>query len=129
MKRTQKFFICRHCHNLVGLIDNAGVPMICCGEPMTELVPNSSDGAAEKHLPVVTVEGCIVKVKVGSTAHPMEEAHSIKWIYVETTRGGQRVSLQPGEAPEAIFSVLNDKPVAVYAYCDLHGLYKVDVNV
>jgi superoxide reductase len=69
----KKFYLCKHCGNLVGMVHNSGVPIICCGEPMNELVPNTTDGAAEKHVPVVSIEGNMVTVEVGSVAHPMVE--------------------------------------------------------
>ena len=123
----QKFFICKHCGNLIGLIQNKGVPMVCCGEEMTQLVPNTVEASAEKHLPVVTVLENAIGVKVGSAPHPMEEAHHISFVYVETERGGQRKCLKIGEAPELKFSFADDKPIAVYAYCNLHGLWAAAV--
>lgn len=122
-----KFYKCSHCGNLVGMIHDAGVPIVCCGEKMTELVPGSVDAAAEKHVPVIRVEGDTVTVSVGSVAHPMAEEHFIEWIYLQTERGGQRRCLAPGEAPEATFALAGEKPVAAYAYCNLHGLWKADV--
>ena len=127
MCNNQKFFICKHCGNLFGLIENKGVPMICCGEEMHELVPNTVEASTEKHLPVVTVLGDNISVEVGSVPHPMEDAHYISFIYVETECGGQRKCLKPGAAPQASFCFTEDKPVAVYAYCNLHGLWKTDV--
>jgi len=124
---TQKFFICKHCSNLIGLIDNREVPMMCCGEKMSELVPNTVEASTEKHLPVVTVSGDSISVQVGSVSHPMEEAHSIKFVFVETERGGQRKSLKVGEEPKLSFSFSDDKPTAVYAYCNLHGMWKTDI--
>lgn len=88
MSQEQKFFICKHCGNLVGMIHNAGVKIICCGEPMTELVPNTTDAAGEKHLPVVEVSGKQVTVSVGSVPHPMTEEHHIAWVYLQTAKGG-----------------------------------------
>ncbi|MCL2159458.1 MAG: desulfoferrodoxin [Oscillospiraceae bacterium] len=123
----QKFFICKQCGNLIGLIQNKGVPMVCCGEEMTQLVPNTVEASAEKHLPVVTVLENAIGVKVGSAPHPMEEAHHINFVYVETERGGQRKSFKIGEAPEIEFSFADDKPIAVYAYCNLHGLWAAAV--
>lgn len=87
MSQEQKFFICKHCGNLVGMIHNAGVKIICCGEPMTELVPNTTDAAGEKHLPVVEVSGKQVTVSVGSVPHPMTEEHHIAWVYLQTAKG------------------------------------------
>lgn len=122
-----KFFICEHCGNLVGVIHDSGVPMICCGQKMTQLIPDTVEASVEKHLPVVTVDGDKVKVEIGSVAHPMAEEHSILWVYLQTNKGGQRKNLAVGEAPVAEFSLLDEKPVAVYAYCNLHGLWKTEV--
>ena len=122
-----KFFICKHCGNLVGVINDAGVPMMCCGQKMTQLIPGTVEASVEKHLPVVTVDGDKVKVEIGSVAHPMAEEHSILWVYLQTDKGGQRKNLAVGEAPVAEFSLLDEKPVAVYAYCNLHGLWKTEV--
>lgn len=127
MCSDQKFFICKHCGNIIGLILNKGVPMMCCGENMTELIPNEAEAATEKHLPKVTVSGDGISVQVGSTSHPMEEAHNIVFVYVETERGGQRKCLKSGEAPEVAFKFTDDKPMAVYAYCNLHGLWKTEI--
>ena len=127
-QHDQRFFICKHCGNLVGMIHNAGVPIICCGEPMQELVANSTEAAGEKHLPVVKVEGDKVSVEVGSTHHPMTEEHSIQWIYLETKHGGQRKRLCPDEAPKAEFALTDDEPVSVYAYCNLHGLWRTMIE-
>ncbi len=122
-----KFFICEHCGNLVGVINDAGVPMMCCGQKMTQLIPGTVEASVEKHLPVVTVDGDKVKVEIGSVAHPMAEEHSILWVYLQTDKGGQRKNLKVGEAPAAEFSLLDEKPVAVYAYCNLHGLWKTEI--
>lgn len=122
-----KFFICEHCGNLIGVINDAGVPMMCCGQKMTQLIPGTVEASVEKHLPVVTVDGDKVKVEVGSVAHPMAEEHSILWVYLQTDKGGQRKNLKVGEAPIAEFSLLDEKPVAAYAYCNLHGLWKTEI--
>ena len=125
---SNRFFICRICGNLIGMVHNSGVPMICCGEEMQELEPNTVDASQEKHVPV-TATCCDnqVKVTVGSVAHPMVPEHHIEWIYLETEKGGQRKGLKPGEEPVAEFAVLDDKPLAAYAYCNLHGLWKADL--
>ena len=119
----RKFFICKHCGNIVGMVFDATVPMMCCGEKMTELVPNTTDAAQEKHVPVISVDGNVVTVKIGSAPHPMTEAHLITWVYLETEKGGQRKVLHAGEAPEVKFALVDDKPLAAYAYCNLHGLW------
>lgn len=120
-----KFFRCDHCGNFVGVINDAGVPMMCCGQKMTEVVAGTTDAAVEKHVPVVTVDGNIVKAVVGSVEHPMIEEHYIEWIALETEKGVQRKTLKAGDAPEAEFALTaDDKVVAAYAYCNLHGLWK-----
>ncbi|MBQ4052533.1 MAG: desulfoferrodoxin [Clostridia bacterium] len=125
--KEQKFYICEHCGNMVGLVKDAGVPLVCCGQKMTYLEPNTTEAATEKHLPVVTVEGNEVRVEVGSVAHPMTAEHSIEWIYLQTTKGGQRKALAPNEAPVATFVLADEELVAVYAYCNLHGLWKTEI--
>ena len=122
-----KFFVCEHCGNLVGVIHDAGVPMMCCGQKMTQLIPGTVEASVEKHLPVVTVDGDKVKVEIGSVAHPMAEEHSILWVYLQTDKGGQRKNLAVGEAPAAEFALYGEKPEAVYAYCNLHGLWKTEI--
>jgi len=128
MQNHTKFFLCKHCGNLTGLIDNKGVPLVCCGEPMAELVPNTVEASVEKHLPVATMTGDILTVEVGSVPHPMVAEHYILFVYVETLNGGQRKRLEVGSAPTCQFSFTGDKPVAVYAYCNLHGLWKTEIN-
>lgn len=120
-----KFYLCKHCGNIVAKVKDSGVPIVCCGEAMSEILPNTTDGAAEKHVPVFAVEGNTVRVTVGSVAHPATEAHHIEWIALETTSGNQRKALDPLGNPEACFAMCDgDKVVAVYAYCNLHGLWK-----
>lgn len=128
MRKRQQFYLCKHCGNLVGMVNNTGVPLVCCGEPMEELVPNTRDASQEKHVPVVTVNENNVLVQVGSAAHPMEEKHYIEWIYLETAKGGQRKNLVPREKPESSFALTEDELLAVYAYCNLHGLWKTELK-
>ena len=127
MKNT-KFYVCEHCGNLVEMVNDAGVKPICCGQAMTELLPNTVEASGEKHIPTVKVEGSVVTVNVGSVNHPMEDVHYIEWVYVKTQRGGQRKYLNPGEAPNVTFHLGDDKAVAVYAYCNLHGLWMTELN-
>ena len=122
-----KFYICRHCGNIIGMVNDAGVPVVCCGEKMEALVANTVEASTEKHLPVVTVKDDVVEVKIGSVEHPMLPEHYIQWVYVQTENGGQRKALKPGDAPEVTFSLKDDKAVAVYAYCNLHGLWMTEV--
>ena len=120
-----KFYKCNHCGNVIGKVVDSKVPVVCCGEKMEELVANTVDASAEKHVPVVTkVDDCTIKVEVGSVPHPMTPEHHISFIYVETENGGQRKALKPGRDPGATFCVGDEKVVAVYEYCNLHGLWK-----
>ncbi len=127
MCENNRFFICSHCTNIVGMINSSGVPVVCCGEPMKQLVPGTVDASLEKHVPVVSVKCKTVTVNVGSVEHPMTDEHYIMWVYLETTKGGQRKCLSPGEAPTVTFKLDDEKAVAVYAYCNLHGLWKTDI--
>ena len=122
-----KFYICEKCGNLVGLIHESGAPLVCCGQKMTKLEAGVVEASREKHIPVVTVEGSSVKVVVGSVLHPMSEEHNISWVYLQTDKGGQRKNLAVGEEPVVTFSLADEKPIAVYAYCNLHGLWKADI--
>jgi superoxide reductase len=107
------------------MIKDGGVPMMCCGKAMKELIPGTSDGAVEKHVPVCSVDGNKVTVTVGSVEHPMADVHYIEWIALETAKGAQRKVLNPGDKPCAEFTLTDDDSVvAVYAYCNLHGLWK-----
>jgi superoxide reductase len=124
---NKKFYICEHCKNLVEVINNSGVPMVCCGQKMTELCAGTVEASHEKHIPVVSVNGSEVSVNVGSVEHPMSSEHSILWVYLETDKGGHRKDLEVGKAPVVSFSLLNERPVAVYAYCNLHGLWKTEL--
>jgi len=123
----QKFYVCSHCGNIAALVIDKGAPLSCCGEKMLALIPNTVDASQEKHVPVVTKTGNTISVKVGSIPHPMEEKHYIMFIYVETKNGGQKKRLNAGEKPEAEFSFINDEPVAVYEYCNIHGLWKTEL--
>lgn len=120
-----KFYRCEHCGNIITFVHSAGVPVMCCGQKMTELVPGTTDGAVEKHVPVVEVQGSTVQVKVGSVEHPMLPEHFIQFIAIETKQGSQIKYLQPGEKPQASFVLADgDQLVAAYEYCNLHGLWK-----
>ena len=121
-----KFYRCRHCGNVIEKLVDSQVPVVCCGEKMEELVANTVDASVEKHVPVVTrLDDCSIKVEVGSVAHPMLPEHHISFIYVETENGGIRVDLK--EKPEAVIALGDEKPVAVYEYCNLHGLWKTEL--
>lgn len=119
-----KFYKCNTCGNIVVKYCDSGAPLTCCGEQMTELVPQSEDGFAEKHVPEIECpDMCTIKVRVGSKPHPMTEKHMIQFIYVETEGGGMLRFLHPEDKPEAVFWTCADRPVAVYEYCNIHGLW------
>ena len=122
-----KFYICEHCGNIVEMVNDAGVKPFCCGKKMTELVPNTVEASGEKHIPAVILKDDVLVVNVGSVDHPMVDEHYIEWVYVKTEQGSQRKYLKPGEAPNVTFQLGDDKAVAVYAYCNLHGLWKVEL--
>ena len=128
MNSNLKFFVCEKCGNLVNVIEASGVKMRCCGQEMTELVANTVEASREKHLPVVEVADGVVKVNVGSVDHPMSEEHNIAWVVLHTDKGVYRKHLKPTEAPVAEFLLAEgETPVAVFAYCNLHGLWKSEI--
>lgn len=123
-----KFYKCETCGNIITKLNDSGVPVVCCGKPMTELVPGATDGALEKHVPAVTVDGSKVTVQVGEVEHPMMEEHFIQFIVLETEGGFQKKTLKPGDKPVAEFVVADgDKAVAAYEYCNLHGLWVKEI--
>ena len=124
-----KFFLCHRCGNLVYKVINGGGSLVCCGEKMEELVAKTADSSTEKHVPLIDIDGKKVKITVGSTLHPMLEAHYIQWIALETTNGGcQMRELKPGQEPVANFVLAEgEKVVAAYEYCNVHGLWKAEV--
>lgn len=128
MNKDQRFLKCKECGNLIGMIHDSGVEMICCGVPMTELVANTTEAATEKHIPVVEVDNNVVTVTIGSVLHPMLPEHHIEWVYLITKHGRQRRALTVGKDPVVTFPLEEgDKVVTVYEYCNLHGLWKLDV--
>ena len=123
-----KFYVCNHCGNIIRFDKDSGVPVMCCGEKMEELVPGTTDAAQEKHVPAVEVNGDVVTVRVGEVEHPMEPEHYIEWIILETKDMEYKKQLKPGDKPVAAF-ILNDGDVAVaaYEYCNLHRLWKKEI--
>ena len=120
-----KFFRCAVCGQIVAIVKETGVPIICCGQPMKELIPGSMDASQEKHVPVIKVNGDTVTVTVGSAPHPMTDAHHIEWVSLRTKCGNQRKALKPGSEPKVCFRICEgDEVIAAYAYCNLHGLWK-----
>ena len=121
----QKFYICEHCGNIIAMVKDKGVPVMCCGQKMTEIIPGTSDASQEKHVPVYTIDGNLVKVKVGSAEHPMLPEHYIEWVSLQTKYGNQRKVLKPGEKPEVCFAICDgDEIEAVYAYCSTDSHWK-----
>ena len=120
-----KFYRCAHCGKIIAVVKESGVPVMCCGQKMQEIVPGTTDAAVEKHVPVYEVKDNVVTVTVGSVAHPMTEEHYIEWVSLQTKGGNQRKALKPGDAPQVRFAILDgDEVEAVYAYCNLHSLWK-----
>ena len=126
--KNVKFYICPHCRNIAEMIYDTDIALYCCGDKMNEMIPNTVEASQEKHLPDVKVSGNIVEVNVGSVDHPMEQVHWIEWVQLVTDRGSQRKFLKPGGAPAVRFLLDDEKPLAVYAYCNLHGLWKTELN-
>ena len=123
----KKFYVCNLCGNLFGVVEDSGVIPMCCGDDMVELEANTSDGASEKHVPVLERTGKTLKVKVGSVSHPMESAHYIQWIIATQGNRTQRYVLKAGDDPEAEFILDGESgSVTVYAYCNLHGLWSAE---
>lgn len=120
-----KFYRCAHCGQIIAVVKKTGVPIICCGEPMKEIIPGTTDASLEKHVPVYEVKDGKVIVKVGAVDHPMLSEHYIEWVAIQTKFGNQRKSLNPGDAPQVCFRLCDgDEVEAVYAYCNLHSLWK-----
>ena len=121
----QKFFRCAHCGNIIAKVNDSGVPVVCCGEVMAEIIPGTTDASQEKHVPVYRVEGNKVLVTVGAVEHPMESNHYIEWVSLQTKFGNQRKLLKPGDKPEVCFAICEgDEVEAVFAYCNLHSLWR-----
>ena len=122
-----KFYLCEKCGNLAAMVNASGVNMVCCGQKMTELIAGTVDASREKHIPVVEIKDGILTATVGSVEHPMTPEHSIQWICLETDKGFRIAHLTPSDHPTAAFTLGNEKPISVYEYCNLHGLWKADV--
>ena len=122
---NERFFICKHCGNIIAMIRDNGVPIQCCGEDMQEIIPGTTEASGEKHIPVYKTEGNTVTVSVGSVEHPMVPEHYIEWVCMETNDGFQYKKLKPNTPPKAEFSLSEGERVkAVYAFCNQHSLWK-----
>ena len=123
-----EFYRCKHCGNIIAYAENKGVKVICCGEAMEKIEPNTVDASQEKHMPEITLNGNIVEVVVGSVMHPMTTEHNISWVAIETIQGRQRKILAVDSEPKVHFALCDgDKVQTVYAYCNLHGLWKKEL--
>jgi len=127
VRKENKFHICDKCGNIIRMVVDSGIPVVCCGKTMRELVPNTVEASHEKHIPEIDFARNILRVKVGNVSHPMESEHSIEWVYVVTSEGEQYKRLRLDKDPETEFALVNgDKPIKVFAYCNLHGLWGVE---
>ena len=122
-----KVYVCPICGNIIEKIVDSKVPVVCCGKKMEELTANTVEASQEKHIPVVEVLGNEVKVTIGSVEHPMVPEHLIQWIYLKTEKGWQVKKLNAGDVPAVKFLLEDDKAVAAYAYCNLHGLWMAEI--
>lgn len=119
-----KFYQCTICGQIAAIVKETGVPLVCCGQEMNELIPGSVDASVEKHVPVIEIDGDKIFVTVGSTPHPMTKEHHIEWVSLQSRFGNQRKAIKPGMEPKVCFRVCEgDEILAVYAYCNLHGLW------
>lgn len=128
MAEKMQIYKCEVCGNIVEVLHGGKGELVCCNEPMKLFKENTVDAAKEKHVPVIKRDGDMVKVKVGSVDHPMEEKHYIEWIFLATKKGGQFKHLRPGDEPKAEFKVVDDEVLAVYEHCNIHGLYKMQIK-
>ena len=120
-----ELFICKHCGNIITFLENSNVPVMCCGEKMHKVEPNTVDAAVEKHLPVIEVKDLLATVTVGAVEHPMQDDHYIKWIVLETSEGIKVKNLTPSDKPIAIFSLLDgEEVICAYEFCNKHGIWK-----
>jgi len=124
----QRFFKCQKCGQITNVIKDTNLTMMCCMVDMLELIPNTEEADGEKHIPVTKKEGCKYQITVGEKEHPMETQHMIEWILLQTKNGCQRINLKPGDKPCAEFYIsCDDKAEAVYAYCNMHGLWMAEL--
>lgn len=123
MSKLHDIYKCDICGNIIEIV-HAGAPaLVCCDEKMKLMEAQTADMTLEKHVPVVEKTADGIKVKVGSTAHPMEEKHYIEWIEVIADNRKYVKFLKPGEPAEATFCV-KSSPITVREYCNIHGLWK-----
>lgn len=119
-----RFYICRHCGNIITFAKASGASVSCCGEAMTELIANTTDASTEKHIPIIDRNGDKVHVRIGELEHPMEEEHYIEWIALDTEDELILKKLSPDDSPQGEFTVAENKKITAYAYCNIHSLWK-----
>lgn len=127
MSAEVRFYRCAKCGKTVVGIEDTGCVPECCGQEMELLEAGSTDAAQEKHVPVATQDGDTINVKVGEVAHPMLENHYIEWIALVGDGRLEIHKLHPGDEPQTSFAAAGIANAAVYAYCNLHGLWKADL--
>ena len=123
----KEFFICEFCGNIVTKINDSNVPLFCCNKPITKLEVGSIEASHEKHIPVVNISNNKIIITIGEIEHPMIEEHSILWIMLITNEGEYLKYLNVGNKPIVEFIINDERPLSVYAYCNLHGLWKKDI--
>lgn len=128
MTKANAIYKCDICGNIVEVLKDAPGTLVCCGKPMTLKDEKTKDGVGEKHLPVVTKKDGGILVSVGEVEHPMLKEHHIMWIEVLTEKEVLRANLKPGDKPEAFFNVDYDKVNLVREYCNLHGLWSLNLK-
>ena len=128
MDKNGRFYMCEECKSIVELVEGEKAPIECCGGKLKEINPKKSEGAAEKHIPQVKVEGNVATVLVGSVFHPMQDGHHIGWVAVYTNKGVYRKKLEIGKDPVVEFLLSDGERIsAVYAYCNEHGIWEADL--
>ncbi|MBQ9941074.1 MAG: desulfoferrodoxin [Clostridia bacterium] len=121
-----RFFICRKCGNVVGFVEDKGGKLFCCGKSMEQLTDNNSE-KAENHKPIIEMTDNLLRVRIGKKTHIMKDDHSITWIYLQTDRGGHRKCLDKNSQPVVDFVLTDEEPLAVYAYCNLDGMWITEI--
>ena len=123
-----KFYVCESCNSVLELVEGKDAKPVCAGQAIKPLEVKSLEEGSEKHLPDIYVQDKVVTVQLGTVPHPMIEEHLIQWIELETDRGVYRRRLRAGDEPVVNFRLEDEKPLAVYAYCNLHGLWRAQVK-
>lgn len=120
------YYKCPVCGNVIEVINGDVGRVRCCGRELELLVANTVDAVVEKHVPVYEIVNDEIVVKVGEVIHPMEEKHFITFVSLVTNDRVIRVDLKPGDEPVVRFPYVKDS--IIYEYCNLHGLWKNNVE-